>query len=96
MILFFLIAFLASMENLYAEIFIGYNNERMESFVRRWTESHIKSDCKKKKKKKLVGVFLTELQDILKNDKLFYSKKRVCSKYEFIFLTLFTHSYYSF
>ena len=53
---------------------------------------------KKKKKKKncLVGVFLTELQDILKNDKLFYSKKRVCSKYEFIFLTLFTHSYYSF
>ena len=98
MILFFLIVFLASMENLYAEIFfIGYNNERMESFVRRWTESHIKSDCKKKKKKKkLVGVFLTELQDILKNDKLFYSKKRVCSKYEFIFLTLFTHSYYSF
>ena len=76
MILFFLIVFLASMENLYAEIFfIGYNNERMESFVRRWTESHIKSDCKKKKKKKLVGVFLTELQDILKNDKLFYSKK---------------------
>ena len=53
MILFFLIVFLASMENLYAEIFfIGYNNERMESFVRRWTESHIKSDCKKKKKKK--------------------------------------------
>ena len=44
MILFFLIAFLASMENLYAEIFfIGYNNERMESFVRRWTESNIKS-----------------------------------------------------
>ena len=77
MILFFLIVFLASMENLYAEIFfIGYNNERMESFVRRWTESHIKSDSKKKKKKKkLVGVFLTELQDILKNDKLFYSKK---------------------
>lgn len=48
MILFFLIAFLASMENLYAEIFIGYNNERMESFVRRWTEAHIKSDCTKK------------------------------------------------
>ena len=58
MILFFLIVFLASMENLYAEIFfIGYNNERMESFVRRWTESHIKSDCKKKKKKKIGWCF---------------------------------------
>ena len=50
------------MENLYANFFfIGENNQRMESFIRCWTEAHIKSDCTKKN---LFGVFLTELQDI--------------------------------